>query len=101
MHVNMIAIRSHFAPDNIEGVQVGDTVTSTSPTSSRTGTCLHGFAVLGADNSELLMHAGRDADAEWVPKRVGVYPVLLHRLLLGAAPGDAGLRPGVAEGLER
>ena len=25
-------------------------------------------------------------------------PVLLHRLLLGAAPGDAGLHPGVAEG---
>ena len=24
--VKMIAIRSHFAPDNIEGVQVGDTV---------------------------------------------------------------------------
>src|SRR6185503_3907369 len=26
VHINMIAIRSHFAPDNLEGVQVGDTV---------------------------------------------------------------------------
>ena len=26
VHVNMIAIRSHFAPDNLEGVMVGDTV---------------------------------------------------------------------------
>ena len=27
--IKMIAIRSHFAPDNIQGVQVGDTVIST------------------------------------------------------------------------
>ena len=43
---------------------------------------------------------GQTRTLTWVPKRVGCLPVLLHRLLLGAAPGDAGLHPGLAAGID-
>ena len=39
VHIYMTAIRSHFAPDNIEGVRVGTKYISMSPTRNRTGTC--------------------------------------------------------------
>ena len=34
----------------------------------------HGFAVLGANNSELLIMPGQTRTLVWVPTRVGVYP---------------------------
>ena len=92
----MTAIRSHFVPDNIEGVQVGDTVYFHVTNLEQDWDVPHGFAVTGANNSELLVMPGETRTIDWVPERVGRLPVLLHRLLLGAAPGDAGLRPGVA-----
>ena len=46
----MIAIRSHFAPDNIEGVQVGDTVNFHVTNIEQDWDILHGFAVLGAEH---------------------------------------------------
>ena len=47
VHVKMIAIRSHFAPDNIEGIQVGDTVYFHVTNIEQDWDILHGFAVLG------------------------------------------------------
>jgi nitrous-oxide reductase len=74
VRVKMIAIRSHFAPDNLEGVQVGDTVLFHVTNIEQDWDILHGFAVLGAENSELILNPGETRTLKWVPKRPGVYP---------------------------
>lgn len=74
VHVKMVAIRSHFAPDNIEGVQVGDTVLFHVTNVEQDWDILHGFAVLGAENAELIMGPGETRTLKWVPKAKGVYP---------------------------
>ena len=75
VHVKMIAIRSHFAPDNIEGVQVGDTVYFHVTNIEQDWDILHGFAVLGASNvgADSCM-PGETRTMKWMPKRAGVYP---------------------------
>ena len=100
VHVRMTSVRSHFMPDKIEGIQVGDSVYFHVTNLEQDWDVPHGFAVLGANNSELLLMPGQTRTLVWVPSRVGRVPVLLHRLLLGAAPGDAGLHPGVAQGFD-
>jgi nitrous-oxide reductase len=72
--VKMIAIRSHFAPDNIEGVQVGDTVVFHVTNIEQDWDILHGFAVLGMNTSELILQPGETRSLTWVPKGIGVYP---------------------------
>ena len=74
VRVKMIAIRSHFAPDNIEGVQVGDTVYFHVTNIEQDWDILHGFAVLGAENSELILNPGETRTMKWVPKKPGIYP---------------------------
>jgi len=74
VRVKMIAIRSHFAPDNIEGVQVGDTVYFHVTNIEQDWDILHGFAVLGAENSELILNPGETRTLKWVPKTPGIYP---------------------------
>jgi nitrous-oxide reductase len=74
VHVKMIAIRSHFAPDNLEGVQVGDTVYFHVTNIEQDWDILHGFAVLGANTSELILQPGETRTLKWVPKATGVYP---------------------------
>ena len=75
VHVRMTAIRSHFAPDNIEGVQVGDTVLFHVTNLEQDWDVPHGFAILGANNSELLIMPGETRTMRWLPKRAGVYPM--------------------------
>jgi len=72
--VKMIAIRSHFAPDNIEGVQVGDTVYFHVTNIEQDWDILHGFAVLGMETSELIVSGGQTKTLKWVPKTASVYP---------------------------
>jgi nitrous-oxide reductase len=72
--VNMIAIRSHFAPDNLEGIQVGDTVYFHVTNIEQDWDILHGFAVIGAQNSELILNPGETKSLKWVPQKAGVYP---------------------------
>jgi nitrous-oxide reductase len=72
--VKMIAIRSHFAPDNIEGVQLGDTVYFHVTNIEQDWDILHGFAVLGMDNAEIILQPGETRTLKWVPTRVGVMP---------------------------
>lgn len=74
VHVKMAAIRSHFAPDNIEGAQVGDTVLFHVTNIEQDWDIVHGFAVLGAENSELIIAPGATRTLRWVPKAAGVYP---------------------------
>jgi nitrous-oxide reductase len=74
VHVRMVAIRSHFAPDNIEGIQVGDTVKFHVTNIEQDWDILHGFAVLGATTSELILQPGETRTLTWVPKETGIYP---------------------------
>jgi nitrous-oxide reductase len=72
--VKMIAIRSHFAPDNIEGVQQGDTVYFHVTNIEQDWDILHGFAVMGAENAELIMQPGETRTLRWIPKSANIYP---------------------------
>ena len=72
--VKMLAIRSHFAPDNLEGAQVGDTVYFHVTNVEQDWDILHGFAVLGANTSELILAPGETRTLKWTPTAPGVYP---------------------------
>jgi nitrous-oxide reductase len=74
VHVRMTAIRSHFVPDNIEGVMVGDTVMFHLTNLEQSWDVPHGFAVMGANNAELLVMPGETRTLRWVPQQVGVFP---------------------------
>ncbi len=75
VHVRMTATRSHFAPDNIEGVQVGDTVLFHVTNLEQDWDVPHGFAILGATNAELLIMPGETRTLRWTPTKAGVYPM--------------------------
>jgi nitrous-oxide reductase len=74
VHVYMTAIRSHFVPDNIEGVHLGDTVYLHVTNLEQDWDIPHGFAVAGAGNSDLLVMPGETLTLKWVPRKVGVFP---------------------------
>ncbi|MBI2794827.1 MAG: Sec-dependent nitrous-oxide reductase [Ignavibacteria bacterium] len=74
VHVYMTSIRSHFAPDNIEGIKVGDKVYWHITNLEQDWDVPHGFAVLGANNSELLIMPGETCTLLWEPKTPGIYP---------------------------
>ncbi len=75
VHVKMTAIRSHFAPDNIEGVQVGDTVLFHVTNLEQDWDVPHGFAAIGsAHDAELLIMPGETRTLKWVARFPGVYP---------------------------
>ncbi len=74
VHVYMTAIRTHFAPDNIEGIQVGDTVKFHVTNLEQDWDIPHGFAAMGAKTAELLIMPGDTRTLTWIPTRVGVYP---------------------------
>jgi len=75
VHVYATAIRSHFAPDNIEGVKIGDEVYFHVTNLEQDWDVPHGFAVKGAANAELLIMPGETQTLKWVPDRVGVFPM--------------------------
>lgn len=74
VHVYMTTIRSHFSPDNIEGVKVGDKVYFHVTNLEQDWDVPHGFAVMGAQNSELLIMPGQTETLLWEPKSIGVIP---------------------------
>jgi len=74
VHIYLTAIRSHFTPDNIEGIKVGDNVYFHLTNLEQDWDVPHGFAVKGANNSELLVMPGETQTLKWVPDRVGVSP---------------------------
>ena len=74
VHVYMTAIRSHFSPDNIEGVKVGDRVFFHITNVEQDYDVPHGFAIIGANNSELLIMPGQTETLVWEPKQVGIWP---------------------------
>jgi nitrous-oxide reductase len=74
VHVYMTTIRSHFAPDNIEGIKLGDEVYFHITNLEQDWDVPHGFAIRGANNSELLVMPGETSTLKWIPKTVGVHP---------------------------
>jgi nitrous-oxide reductase len=70
----MTMIRSHFSPDNIEGVKVGDKVFFHVTNLEQDFDVPHGFAMIGANNAELLIAPGQTRTLTWEPKQVGVWP---------------------------
>lgn len=74
VHVYMSTIRSHFTPDNIEGIKVGDKVYFHITNQEQDFDVPHGFAIIGANTSELLIMPGQTKTIIWEPKQVGVWP---------------------------
>jgi nitrous-oxide reductase len=75
VHVYMTAIRSHFTPDNIEGIKMGDEVYFHVTNQEQDWDVPHGFAVKGANNGELLIMPGETTTLKWVPDRIGIFPI--------------------------
>ncbi|HMQ50140.1 MAG TPA: Sec-dependent nitrous-oxide reductase [Saprospiraceae bacterium] len=74
VHVWMTMIRSHFAPDNIEGIKLGDRVYFHVTNLEQDWDTPHGFSVMGAENAELLIMPGQTETLLWIPQREGVFP---------------------------
>jgi nitrous-oxide reductase len=74
VRVYMAHIRSHQAPDNIEGVMVGDTVYFHHTNVEQDWDVLHGFAIKGMTTAEVLLAPGQTKTMKWVPTRPGIYP---------------------------
>jgi len=74
VHIYMTMIRSHFNPDNIEGVKVGDKVYFHVTNLEQDYDVPHGVSVIGANTAELLIMPGQTETFVWEPKQVGVWP---------------------------
>ena len=74
VHVYMTMIRSHFSPDNIEGIKVGDKVYFHVTNLEQDYDVPHGISMIGANTSELLIMPGQTETFVWEPKKVGVWP---------------------------
>jgi len=74
VHVWMTSIRSHFTPDNIEGVRIGDEVYFHLTNLEQDWDVPHGFAIKGAATAELLVMPGETQTLKWIPEQVGVLP---------------------------
>ncbi len=74
VHIYMTTIRSHFTPDNIEGVKVGDKVYFHITNHEQDFDVPHGFSIIGQNTSELLVMPGQTKTSVWEPKQVGVWP---------------------------
>lgn len=74
VHVYMTTIRSHFSPDNIEGIKVGDKVYFHITNLEQDYDVPHGVSIIGANTSELLIMPGQTETFLWEPKQEGVWP---------------------------
>ncbi len=74
VHVYLTAARSHFTPDNIEGVKLGDKVYFHMTNIEQDWDIPHGFAIKGGRQAELLVMPGETCTFEWTPIATGIYP---------------------------
>ncbi|SFR34904.1 nitrous oxide reductase apoprotein [Robiginitalea myxolifaciens] len=74
VHIYMSTIRSHFTPDNIEGIKVGDRVYFHVTNHEQDFDVPHGIAMIGANTSEILVMPGQTKTIVWEAKQVGVWP---------------------------
>ena len=101
VEVKMVAIRSRFVPDKIE-VKAGDEVTIHVTNVEQTTDMIHGLGIIEHDMN-VVVDPGETKTVKFIGEQAGRLSLLLHQLLLGAPPGDAGLsrRQAVAGQLER
>lgn len=102
VHVYLSTIRSHFTPDNIEGVKLGDIVYFHVTNLEQDWDIPHGFAVKGNQNSELLIMPGETQTIKWIPDEATVVPFYctdfcsaLHQEMQGyirVSPKDANVQ---------
>ena len=95
VHVYMTAIRSHFAPDNIEGIKVGDKVYFHITNLEQDYDVPHGISMIGANTSELLIMPGQTETFIWEPKKEGVWPFYCTDFCSALHQEMQGIRPGV------
>jgi nitrous-oxide reductase len=99
VRVYMAHLRSHQRPDNIEGIQVGDTVYFHNTNVEQDWDVLHGLGIKGA-TGHVLIAPGQTKTLKWVPTRPGIHPFYctafcsaLHQEMQGyvrvSAPGQA------------
>ncbi|MFY0712383.1 Sec-dependent nitrous-oxide reductase [Seonamhaeicola sp. NFXS20] len=112
VHIYMTMIRSHFSPDNIEGIKVGDEVYFHVTNLEQDYDVPHGVSMIGANTSELLIMPGQTETFKWEPKQVGVWPFYctdfcsaLHQEMQGyvrvsAANANTPLRWSLGEDIE-
>lgn len=74
VHIYMSTIRSHFTPDNIEGIKVGDKVYFHITNHEQDFDVPHGFSMIGQGTSEILVMPGQTKTSLWEPKKIGVWP---------------------------
>lgn len=74
VHVYMTMVRSHFSPDNIEGIKVGDEVYFHITNLEQDWDVPHGFSIRRAPTAELLIMPGETATLYWKPTKVGIVP---------------------------
>lgn len=72
VHIYMTSVRSHFTPDNIEGVKMGDVVYFHLTNLEQDWDVPHGLAIRGNQNAEILCMPGETQTLKWVPTKVGV-----------------------------
>ncbi|MBS1538729.1 MAG: Sec-dependent nitrous-oxide reductase [Bacteroidetes bacterium] len=74
VHMYMSQIRSHFMPDNIEGIKMGDVVYFHMTNLEQDWDVPHGFAIQGMNVAELLVMPGETQTITWTPKQPGIFP---------------------------
>ena len=74
VHVYMTCMRSHFSPDNIEGIQVGDEVYFHVTNLEQDWDVPHGFAIKNARTAELLIMPGETLTLKWTAEKAGTFP---------------------------
>ncbi len=73
--IYLTTIRSHLAPDNIEGIRAGDEVYWHVTNLEQDWDVPHGFAIKGALTAELLVMPGETQTLKWIPEKAGMYPI--------------------------
>ena len=74
VHVYMTMVRSHFSPDNIEGIKVGDEVYFHITNLEQDWDVPHGFSIRRAPTAELLIMPGETSTLYWKANKVGIVP---------------------------
>lgn len=74
IHIYITSSRSHFTPDNIEGIKMGDVVYFHMTNLEQDWDVPHGLAVRGALNAEILVMPGETQTLKWIPERPGIVP---------------------------
>lgn len=75
VHMYIGATRSHFTPDNVEGIQMGDTVYVHVTNLEQDWDIPHGFAIMGNQTSEMLIMPGETCTIKWLPYKPGIFPM--------------------------